>query len=946
MTGLLLLAALAIGQEADDRWFTAETENFRVHYPASAEEWGLEAAGTLEEIRVRVNEEVGWTPTRKMDVVIVDPYGQANGSAWPFVAHPRMLLWATPPAPDSGIGHYRSWGELLLTHEYAHMVHLLRTSRSPVGQVIERGLGIAPITRKAPRWCIEGYATVVEARLSGFGRPNTDARALLLRRLAQQGKFPTYGELNSFDRFYGGSFAYLVGSAYLEWLEARTGEGSLRDLWARLTAAEDRGFDDAFTGVFGDPPDVLYARFTAEVAGAAMQIEASRPVDSDTLWMDTSWYTGGPVVSPDGTKLAAVTSQRDKPSVLRIWSLDEDDQEAIEERAEAMKEAAERDPDDVPAVDPKHPPRKELHSRTFLTRSASSPRWMPDGSGLLFTAWQPRSDGRMGPDLFVWEPESGDERRVTVGKDVRLADPFPDGRRALAVRQDWGRTHLVVVDLVSGEIEALTEPTLDVLYDQPRVAPVGDRVAWLEHSGDGWAIVIHDREEQERWRIGGTPGGIIPTHLAWSPDGESLFASVGQDGFVEIHEVWGTDGARGQLTRTRGGAIQPSASDDALFYLSADADGFEIHRLAFDQVVADVPVESVAPVVRPAWSPGPEAPARVEVESSRYGAGRTEWRPLLGGTWSRSQAAIEAGIRLGDIVGKRDLLLMGSYGRNTGITGGLLGFEYRGLPIDLTAQGFVAMEPPELMRRFGGLFRLSNGYSGSAAALDWRLAGSYDQAFAEREREDGAIVDVPPERMIGTAEISAILLEPRRALARLDLRFRGQVGATGGEPWSRSELASDVGLGRKAGVRAGYTVGVSDAVSPLDQYRLGGVHSSVLPDEWQWQRIDAAVFDLGAARGANRDELSVALGAPGTIALVGERHRMSDDVTALGAQGTTAVNLEAGFDTEAVPFQRLPDGSFEAGLGCRVEDPIDGWAENPCQTVDDYAFWLQVRWTL
>ena len=38
--------------------------------------------------------------------------------------------------------------------------------------------------------------------------------------------------------------AYLLGSAYLEWLEERGGPGSLRKLWARMTARAPRGFGD------------------------------------------------------------------------------------------------------------------------------------------------------------------------------------------------------------------------------------------------------------------------------------------------------------------------------------------------------------------------------------------------------------------------------------------------------------------------------------------------------------------------------------------------------------------------------------------------------------------------------------------------------------------------------------------------------------------------------
>ena len=69
------------------------------------------------------------------------------------------------------------------------------------------------------------------------------------------------------------SMAYLMGSAYLEWLEQRSGPDSLRNLWSRMTARHRRSFDEAFIGVFGERPDRLYGQFVAELTASAMTID-------------------------------------------------------------------------------------------------------------------------------------------------------------------------------------------------------------------------------------------------------------------------------------------------------------------------------------------------------------------------------------------------------------------------------------------------------------------------------------------------------------------------------------------------------------------------------------------------------------------------------------------------------------------------------------------------
>ena len=135
-------------------------------------------------------------------------------------------------------------------------------------------LPLGPISLRAPRWVDEGYATLVEGELTGSGRPNGDFRAAILRQRARAGRLPSYRQMASDSQSWMGmSMAYLAGSAYLEWLVARSGPDSLKHLWARMTARKDRSFGGAFEGVFGEPPEKLYERFCAELTWRAMEAE-------------------------------------------------------------------------------------------------------------------------------------------------------------------------------------------------------------------------------------------------------------------------------------------------------------------------------------------------------------------------------------------------------------------------------------------------------------------------------------------------------------------------------------------------------------------------------------------------------------------------------------------------------------------------------------------------
>jgi hypothetical protein len=200
--GLVLLLALAATAllprpaaaqllwRPDADWRTLSTPHFTVVFPREFEEWARTMAERLESVRTAVGAEVGSLPSKRVTVLVTDPYSVSNGSAWPFLESPSIVLWPTPPDPRSTIGDSRSWPEILAVHEFTHIAHMTRPSRNPTQRLLARlaPLGIGPITAKAPRWVLEGYATYVEGRLTGSGRPHGVWRPAILRQWALEGR--------------------------------------------------------------------------------------------------------------------------------------------------------------------------------------------------------------------------------------------------------------------------------------------------------------------------------------------------------------------------------------------------------------------------------------------------------------------------------------------------------------------------------------------------------------------------------------------------------------------------------------------------------------------------------------------------------------------------------------------------------------------------------------
>ena len=143
-------------------WRTVDTRYFRFFYTADGEAWTRDVASRIDGARDAVFALVGSAPTRRVTVIVEDPNNVSNGFALPLLDAPLIFLWPTPPGPTASISN-GAWGDLLSSHEYAHIAHLTRESRNPALRRLSRLLPVqlGPLALGAPRWVTEGYATFV-----------------------------------------------------------------------------------------------------------------------------------------------------------------------------------------------------------------------------------------------------------------------------------------------------------------------------------------------------------------------------------------------------------------------------------------------------------------------------------------------------------------------------------------------------------------------------------------------------------------------------------------------------------------------------------------------------------------------------------------------------------------------------------------------------------------
>ena len=958
---LALPAAAQIPDQARPHldWQSAETEHFVFHYPREMERWTLDVAGRMEAVHEAVSRVVGYAPAARIHVIVEDPSNSSNGSAWPMLDAPSILLWPTPPDPTSVIGHTRGWGEMLAVHEYAHVAHLTRPSRNPLRRFAFSLLPVStgPVTLKAPRWLFEGYATLVEGALTGSGRPYGVMRPAMLRPRALEGRLPSYAQLNAMEGFAGGSMAYLAGSAYLEWLAARGGDSALVHVWRRMSARTDRSFAEAFAGVFGDSPQALYGRFTAELTANAVAVEdtlrTAGLVTGDTM-LALTYGTGSPAVSPDDSLIAAVVRFRDQPSRLVVWSTAVDTA-ALRRRAAVQQRLQAADPEDVPAVMTGPPPRRRVAvlDAAIGTRF-ESPRFLPDGRRLLVWRREPLGDGAWRGDIGIWDLRRNAVHRITHGAGVHDAVPSSDGRRAIAVRCGNGICDLVEVSVATGEITVIAPGTIDAPWAHPAPSPDDRWIVASRPFGGVWKIVL-----VERLGTGAAPGRAARTRVLELPGNASRYQPVWlasgplAPGLIVVSEAGGVanlehiplsspDAAPGvprTLTRVTGGVLAPTVPRDGrvVYFLSMHAGGLDVQRLALaDSANATRINPALASAASTRALPpdlafvAPRAPMAADTFARQrvallggYGAG-----PRRYGIWPVGGGGAPGGygglaLVSGDPVGRLTMVLQGVYGGRPLWRGGSLAASWRGFRPAIEASVFHGeqrptsqddVQPSGLDVRYraatliADLPRQGNGWS-----LGVRAGGSAGTMSVSGVPDDASRVLAFSE-----ARGSVTMRSGRRALA-IGAVVHGAAGRTGEADWRRGRMtvAMNAASGSRV-LRASVTGGVVGGDVPLfERFIVGGVASPLFDDGIVSQRLSHPALPLGTTAGTDVIAWRVSTDVAGadlylwnvsTRGWRNEQHRL--------------VGLERSLTGMRLPIINVPGVDLRGGVAYSIDAPF------------------------
>ena len=585
LAGLFLLRPLPSYSATIDPSFkfsTIETEHFVIHFHQGLDEIAGKAALISEGMHGKLSSTFQWSPNEKTQIVLLDNMDFANGMAT-VLPYNAMYIFTVPPLPDMTIGEYDNWLELVLLHEYAHVLAMDPVSgystvmRGIFGKTLPGYdplstilfLATTPPNVFMPDWWLEGIATWAETDLTSSGRGRSSYVEMIFRMAVLEDGLPRVDQLNGdVPDWPAGNVPYIYGMLLEKYIAGIKGKETLGEL--------NMSHSGRFPFFISTPPERLtglnYAELYSGMIGRLkteqyekIKLLNTRPVTRYEKLPIRGEKITNPRISPDGRYLAV--NRRDPHFHEEIVILDSGTFEELS--------TVRRFPSD--------------HSLS----------WSPDAKKLYFTQAELKNSYNLYQDIYAYHLDDRSVERITKNIRAKDVDASPDGKKIAFVKVGAGQQNIALLENDSAKIEVITG-LKDAALSSPRWSPDGQFIVYSKHNNSGQTSIelLNPDSKAIETLIVTDDDNISP---AWSPDGKFIIYTSERTGVYNLFAYSLAGKEIYQITHVLGGAFQPevSGAGSKMFFSGYSSKGFYIAEMPYEPLQWSSTL--LGPAIAPSW---------------------------------------------------------------------------------------------------------------------------------------------------------------------------------------------------------------------------------------------------------------------------------------------------------------------------------------------------------
>lgn len=637
-------------------WKTIETGHFLVHYHDGSERTARTVAKIAEEIYGPVTSLYNHVPDQKVSFVINDVDDISNGAAYFY--DNKIELYA--PSMDFIFRGTHNWLRNVVTHEFTHIVQIQTSMKfgRKIPSFYLQWLGYESERRPD---VLYGYPNVIASYpISGFVVPAWFAegvaqynrkelrydfwdthRDMILRSYILADSGLTWEQMAVFGKnSHGNESSYNAGFAFVHYVAQTYGEEKLVEISRNLATLTEttiggaieravgksgeqvynewrealkRSYENRVAAVrehlhegtpetyFQSKEDLLHFREAAKEQrsfspASLLPARAMQPCCREAV--ETGFGNIYPRFSPDGKRYAFIsTLGGDYFGSMQLCIAD------------------------TPSADVRP---FDVEVKAVQPGVATRMCWSPDGKKLFYArATFDHPHWSFQHDLYVFDRELKEEKRITFGRRAMSPSLSPDGTRLVCVVNRDGSTNLATMNVDGSDYKEITlYSSGEQVYD-PEWSPLGDRIVFDYSIKDGRDIAsIRPDGSNFEFLITGPDDSRSPT---FTRDGKQIVFSSDRTGISNLYSYDFSSGRIEQITNVLGGAFMPTVGPDGgIVYSGYTSRGYKLYRLQSASAITDSNISYVAPTVHGEFGANGPLP----VEGVPPGTPQSDWHAL------------------------------------------------------------------------------------------------------------------------------------------------------------------------------------------------------------------------------------------------------------------------------------------------------------------------------